>query len=271
MKPEKSSSMGWFSTERGQWSEDFGILGQFLGFHHSQHPKKQSITTSSIDLQPIPNQSPRTCKRKDHVGSVLLQVQLSSELLSSSLWCVVVVQWKHVVRVAAGFQGSPTGRCHPGVWAWKRKNQELKKKKTSKNHNQKHWNLRELRFKPQKCTVRLSVRFVLFALLFIRETQKDPAILSEFLWRRSPNVIGGFWSHAAPKLWTWKQGGRKTQGSLFNYILSMGWSKLLKWHSSKFFCWRSLLPLCDASILLRRPTLGPITGYIKIFVVSYKF
>lgn len=128
MKPEKSSSMGWFSTERGQWSEDFGILGQFLGFHHSQHPKKQSITTSSIDLQPIPNQSPRTCKQKDHVGSVLLQVQLSSELLSSSLWCVVVVQWKHVVRVAAGFQGSPTGRCHPGVWAWKRKNQELKKK-----------------------------------------------------------------------------------------------------------------------------------------------
>lgn len=182
MKPEKSSSMGWFSTERGQWSEDFGILGQFLGFHHGQHPKKQSITTSSIDLQPIPNQSPRrTCKQKDHVGSVLLQVPLSSELLSSSLWCVVVVQWKHVVRVAAGFQGSPTGRCHQGGWPWKRNSTSWKKqtkiitKSTgiSENFVLSHKNV-------------LSVRFVLFTLLFIRETQKDPAILSEFLWRRSP-------------------------------------------------------------------------------------
>ena len=150
MKPEKSSSMGWFSTERGQWSEDFGILGQFLGFHHGQHPKKQSITTSSIDLQPIPNQSPRqTCKQKDHVGSVLLQVQLSSELLSSSLWCVVVVQWKHVVRVAAGFQGSPYREMPPRRLTMKTKFQEL-----NKNNNIKHWNLRELRFKPQKCTLR---------------------------------------------------------------------------------------------------------------------
>ncbi len=118
MKSEDPSSMGWFSTGRGKWSEDFGILGHFLRFHHSQHPKSNpSEHLPSIDLQPIPNQSPsRTCKQKDHVGSVLLQVQLSSEFLSSWLWCVAVVQWKHVVGVAAGFQGSPTGRCHPGVF-----------------------------------------------------------------------------------------------------------------------------------------------------------